>query len=93
MRCRLLYGAEKSDSQAVRWYLKSALQGHRVAAYDIGVAYLHGSGSGEDDVKRYMWFRLVERFGWEPSKSAPEELDKKRPQAILFRPWAMRLRT
>ena len=50
-------GAEKSDKEAVRWYLQAADQGHADAQYCLGFAYETGEGAEKSDKEAVRWYR------------------------------------
>jgi TPR repeat protein len=50
-------GVEKDYAEAVKWFRKSAEQGHAVAQYCLGVSYDKGEGVPQDYAEAVKWFR------------------------------------
>lgn len=49
-------GVSQNDSEAFKWYTKSALQGESEAQYCLGLAYYYGEGVVEDHAKAVEWW-------------------------------------
>ena len=49
----------------MKWYRKAADQGLAEAQYNLGVAYLEGSGVGKDRAEAAKWFRRAADQGME----------------------------
>ncbi|OLF60176.1 hypothetical protein BTN33_01105 [Aeromonas veronii] len=54
---------EQSDSQAVKWYRKAALQGHSGAQCFLGVMYDTGRGVEQSDSKAVEWYHKAAEQG------------------------------
>ena len=52
-------GVPKDHAEALKWYLKSAEQGHDIAQYSLGVMYSAGNGVPKDDEEAYAWCNLA----------------------------------
>ncbi len=52
-------------SQAVKWYLKSAEQGHIEAQVKLGICYANGLGVDKDENKAYYWWQKAAEQGHE----------------------------
>ena len=52
-------------SQAVKWYLKSAEQGHIEAQVQLGICYANGLGVDKDENKAYYWWQKAAEQGHE----------------------------
>lgn len=59
-RLGLLYatgtGVPQDYDQAVKWYTKSAEQGHPTAQYNLGVMYENGIGVIKDSEQAAKWY-------------------------------------
>jgi TPR repeat protein len=49
----------QNDAEALKWFRKSAEQGHALAQYNLGVMYERGAGALQDYVQAYMWYNLA----------------------------------
>ena len=58
-----LGGIAKDELAAVRWYRKSAEQGHRAGQRELGQAYLYGNGIPEDKAVGMRWLRMAAEGG------------------------------
>ena len=54
-------GLPADAEQSARWYRAAADQGHTHAQYNLGLAYLSGSGVVQDDIAAYMWLDVAAR--------------------------------
>ena len=53
-------GVAKDNSEAVKWYRKSAEQGNAFAQYNLAIAYHTGFGGlVRDNVQADMWISIV----------------------------------
>jgi len=52
-------GAPKNDTEAARWYLKSAQQGFKLAEYSIGRSYAYALGVERDYSESLKWLTLA----------------------------------
>ena len=52
-------GSGENDVEAVKWFRKSAEQGHALAQFNLGMAYEDGRGVPQDFVKAHTWFNLA----------------------------------
>ena len=64
-------GIEKNESEALRWYRKSAEGGDSYAMYLLGRAYERGTGVAVDRVEAVQWYRKAAAGG---SESAAQRL-------------------
>ena len=55
--------------QAVKWYLKSAEQGHIKAQAQLGICYANGLGVDKDENKAYYWWQKAAEQGHESAIS------------------------
>ena len=63
-----------SDSEAVRWFLKSAEQGNIDSQYQLGFCYFNGLGVSKDLNESFFWYSLASENG---DAAAKEELKKR----------------
>ena len=56
-------GVIQDMSEAMKWYRKSAEQGHAAAQFQLGNVYSEGIGVTEDDVEAFKWYRLSAEQG------------------------------
>ena len=57
------YGVPKNESEAVRWYRKSAMQGYAKAQNNLGVMYANGQGVAKDESEAVKWYRKAAEQG------------------------------
>ena len=50
-------GLNKSESQAVYWWQKASIQGHRVAQAHLGIRFATGLGVTKNTVTAVKWWR------------------------------------
>jgi hypothetical protein len=50
-------GLPKNESEACRWYRKSAERGNMFAQLNLGLFYYQGTGVPADYIQAYKWFR------------------------------------
>jgi uncharacterized protein len=67
-------GVRPDDTQAVRWFLRAAEQGHIGAQATLGAYYWAGRGVPADLSRAYFWSALAFAQGDETSKSRLEGL-------------------
>jgi uncharacterized protein len=56
-------GVTQDDTEAVKWFRKSADQGYFPAQYNMGGMSVLGRGIKQDPVQAYMWFSLAKAAG------------------------------
>jgi TPR repeat protein len=56
-------GVDADVEEAARHYVAAAEQGHALAAYEAGFAYLRARGVDHDLVQSYRWFAFAESAG------------------------------
>ncbi len=56
-------GIDVNQTQAAKWYEKSAIQGHIDAQYNIGLMYASGRGVEQNDQFAMMWFASAAKQG------------------------------
>ena len=61
--------------EAVKWYRKSAEQGHAKAQGKLGTMYVLGQGVPENNTLAYKWFNLSRLAGGEIGEIAQNVLD------------------
>ncbi len=54
-------GTGPDPAGAVRWFRRAAQQGHPMAQYRLGLAYLRGEGAPRDPEKAYFWLGVALR--------------------------------
>lgn len=64
-----LYGLNKDEEEAFRWFLKAAKKGHIKAENDIGVAYARGAGVEKNMMEAVKWWKLSALSGNEVAQS------------------------
>ena len=52
-------GIAKDETQAFKWYRKSALKGFGPAQHSLGFMYEQGRGVAKDYLQAHMWFNLA----------------------------------
>jgi TPR repeat protein len=52
-------GVPTDDETAVKWYRRSAEQGHAPAQSNLGTMYDHGEGVSQDLAEAYAWYSLA----------------------------------
>ena len=52
-------GVLQDDKEAVKWYRKSAEQGHPKAQSNLGVLYSNGQGVPQDYVMAHMYWNIA----------------------------------
>jgi len=50
---------QQSDTEAVKWWRKTAEQGNNEAQFNLGTAYEKGIGVEQDYVQAYKWFNTL----------------------------------
>ena len=58
-----LYGFTQNDTEAFKWYERSANQGNLDAMEWLSVIYITGEGVTEDLVNAYLWAELAINYG------------------------------
>ena len=69
-------GVEKDTREAVKWFRKSAEQGHADAQLALGYCYVIGEGVIQNDVKAYAWWALASANGHEKARKDMDILKK-----------------
>ena len=54
--------------KSVEWFQKAAEGGHRLAQYQVGMAFLNGKGIGRDELKARYWLTQAAKQGHEMAK-------------------------
>jgi TPR repeat protein len=67
-------GVTKDESEAVKWYRKSAEQGNEPAQYNLGVMYANGLGVAKDESEAVKWYRKSAEQGDADAKDALKRL-------------------
>jgi TPR repeat protein len=67
-------GAEQSDSQALEWFLRAAVQGYADAEFSLGLAYAEGRGVKKDAQEAYGWMLRASRRGHAPAVAYVKEI-------------------
>ena len=49
----------QADAEAVDWFKKAAEQGHRESQFNLGMAYMKGTGVLQSFSEAAEWFRLA----------------------------------
>ncbi len=49
----------------MRWYRKTAEQGHKDAQFNLGLMYGQGQGVAQDYIESYAWFNIAASQGTE----------------------------
>jgi TPR repeat protein len=57
------YYAKNNYSEALKWWLKSAEQGHRQALYNVGILYDKGRGVKQDYAEAASWYLKAANAG------------------------------
>jgi len=57
------YGLAKSDTEAFRWFLKAAQQGHPAAQYEVGQCYKNGIGVRANKKETEAWLSKAAQQG------------------------------
>lgn len=65
-------------SQAVKWYSKSAEQGHIEAQVQLGICYANGLGVDKNKDKAYYWWKKAAEQGHESAISFMKSEDSRR---------------
>jgi TPR repeat protein len=55
-------GMPQNDAQAIRWWMRAAERGYRLATYALVSAYTDDESVHEDYIKAYMWFCIGEEW-------------------------------
>lgn len=55
-------------TEAVRWYERAALQGHRKAMHNLAVAYAQGWGTDRNEEEAARWFAKAAALGYGDSQ-------------------------
>lgn len=66
----------KDYSQAVKWYLKAAEQGHVKAQVQLGICYANGLGVDKNESKAYGWWLKAAKQGNESAISFIKQQNK-----------------
>ncbi len=68
------YGSEKSLNEAVKWWRKSAEQGHATAQFNLGICYENGDGVAKDLTEALKWYRKAAEQGNAKAQNILERL-------------------
>ncbi len=88
-------GVPKNYAEMVKWYRRSAEQGHAKAQFNIGVCYLKGEGLPKDYVRAYKWISLAAAQGHRLAirampivarRMTPAQIAEAKRMAAQFRP-------
>ncbi len=56
-------GLKQSDSQAFKWYQKSAAQGYAAGEYNLGFCYENGIGVSKNYSEAFIWYKKAASQG------------------------------
>lgn len=56
-------GTDTNESEASKWYEKSAIQGHMDAQYNLGLMYTRGQGIEQNEQLAMMWLATAAKQG------------------------------
>jgi TPR repeat protein len=56
-------GVSKDETEAVKWYRKSAEQGNAFGQNNLGAMYEYGNGVNKDILKAVSWYRKAAEQG------------------------------
>lgn len=56
-------GVEKNDSEALKWFKKSAERGFAAAQYNLGLMYMDGIGIEQNDEEAIKWYKKAAEQG------------------------------
>lgn len=62
-------GVDLNQTQAAKWYEKSAIQGHKDAQYNIGIMYAGGRGVEQNEQFAMMWLASAAKQGDKESRA------------------------
>lgn len=62
-------GVDLNQTQAAKWYEKSAIQGHKDAQYNIGIMYAGGRGVEQNNQFAMMWLASAAKQGDKESRA------------------------
>jgi len=62
-------GVKLNESEAVRWFIKSAEQGYVPAQSKLGSIYFSGRGVAQDSTRAYFWMAVARFSGDEAAKT------------------------
>lgn len=62
-------GVDLNQTQAAKWYEKSAIQGHKDAQYNIGIMYAAGRGVEKNEQFAMMWLASSAKQGDKESRA------------------------
>lgn len=69
--------------RAFEWYGKAALQGHKIAQYNLGVLSRNGWGTEKSNIESYKWYTIADKNGNGRAKRQLEILSNRmEPEAI-----------
>ncbi len=60
----------QNDAEALKLFERSAMQGHPVAQFNLGMCFVYGQGVLQSYVNAYVWFSLSATRGDEISKDS-----------------------
>ena len=79
-------GVAQSETEAVKWYRKSAEQGNVFGQLNLGLMYRQGRGVSQSDTEAVKWFRLAAEQGNAPASNWAQNnleamgIDRTKPQ-------------
>jgi len=57
------HGVSIDKKEAVKWYIKAAVQGNAIAQRSLGMSYSNGVGVGKDDKEALKWYAKAAETG------------------------------
>lgn len=76
-------GVPQSDTQALKWYSRSAEHGDQRAQYNLGLMYMNGQGTAPNFILAYYWISLSLAQGNQHAPAAREYLIEKMTPAQI----------
>jgi TPR repeat protein len=61
-------GVTQSNTEALKWYLRAAAEGHPAAQYNVAFVYASGQGVPRSDQTALSWFRKSAAQGYAPAQ-------------------------
>lgn len=61
----MIYEGKTDYDKSIKWFVKSAEQGHKLAQASLGMAYARGVGIPKDRVTALMWMNIADANGLE----------------------------
>ncbi|WP_161984351.1 tetratricopeptide repeat protein [Mariprofundus erugo] len=72
------WGAKRSQSRAIEYYLRAAKLGSPVAQYTVGLRYGAGDGLPRDEAKMKQWWKKAADAGYAPAIQAQKFMESRR---------------